>query len=139
VVTVKYPDVIADKAVKLFKSYKKEFRDGGQLRDFIYVKDCVNVVMWLLDNPGVSGLFNVGTGKARSFDDLAHALFAALGRDPKIEYFDMPETLRDKYQYFTEAKMERLRQAGYKAEFISLEDGIRDYVQNYLQKEDPYL
>jgi ADP-L-glycero-D-manno-heptose 6-epimerase len=139
VVTVKFPDVHAGKPARLFKSYHKEYKDGGQMRDFIYAKDCVNVVMWLLDNPGVNGLFNLGTGKARSFGDLARALFAALGKEPKIEYFDMPETLRDKYQYFTEAKMDHLRQAGYHAEFTSLEDGVRDYVQNYLLQEDQYL
>jgi ADP-L-glycero-D-manno-heptose 6-epimerase len=139
VVTVKFPDAHAGKSVKLFKSYRKEYKDGGQMRDFVYVKDCVNVVMWLLDNPGVNGLYNLGTGKARSFDDLARALFTALGKEPKIEYFDMPETLRDKYQYFTEAKMDRLRQAGYTAEFTSLEDGVCDYVQNYLLKDDQYL
>ena len=87
----------------------------------------------------MSGLYNVGTGKARSFDDLAHALFAALGREPRIEYFEMPETLRDKYQYFTEARMDRLRSVGYTAAFTSLEEGVRDYVQHYLMKEDAYL
>lgn len=139
VVCVKFPDAKAGKPVKLFKSYKPEFPDGGQSRDFIYVKDCVKVVEWLLSNPKISGLFNVGTGKARSFDDLARALFAALGKDPAIDYFDMPETLRDKYQYHTQANMEKLRKAGYMAEFTSLEDGVRDYVQNYLLKDDPYL
>ncbi|HEU5046993.1 MAG TPA: ADP-glyceromanno-heptose 6-epimerase [Rickettsiales bacterium] len=139
VVATKFPGVQAGKSATLFKSYHPDYRDGGQMRDFIYVRDCVDVVTWLLDNPKVSGLFNVGTGKARSFDDLARGIFAALGREPQIEYIDMPEILRGKYQYFTEAKMDRLRQAGYNAPFTSLEDGIRDYVQNYLMKEDPYL
>lgn len=139
VVCTKFPDAKAGKPAKLFKSYRADFPDGGQSRDFIYVRDCVNVVEWLLANPKVSGLFNVGTGKARSFDDLARALFAAVGREPNIDYFDMPETLRDKYQYFTQASMDKLRKAGYTAEFTSLEDGIKDYVQNYLLKDDPYL
>ncbi len=139
VVATKFADAAAGKPVKLFKSYRPDFKDGGQMRDFIHVKDCVNVVLWLLDNPKISGFYNVGTGKARSFDDLARALFAALGKEPKIDYFDMHETMRDKYQYFTEAKIDRLRKAGYTAEFSSLEDGVKDYVQNYLMKADPYL
>lgn len=139
VVAVKFPDVRDGKTVKLFKSYRSDYADGGQVRDFIYVKDCVKVVEWLLANPKVTGLFNVGTGHARSFDDLARALCTAAGKDPKIEYIDMPETLRDKYQYHTQAKMDKLRSAGYNAQFTSLEDGVRDYVQNYLLKSDPYL
>ncbi len=139
VVCVKFPDAKAGKPAKLFKSYRPDFPDGGQSRDFIYVRDCVNVVLWLLDNAKVSGLFNVGTGQARSFDDLARALFAAVGREPNIEYCEMPETLRDKYQYFTQSNMDKLRKAGYIAPFTSLEDGVRDYVQNYLLKDDPYL
>lgn len=139
VVAVKFPDAKAGKPITLFKSYKPEFPDGGQKRDFIYVKDCVSVVEWLLSSPKVNGLFNIGTGEARSFDDLARGLFAALGKEPNIQYIDMPETLRDKYQYFTQANMDKLRKAGYADPFTSLEDGIRDYVQNYLLKEDPYL
>jgi ADP-L-glycero-D-manno-heptose 6-epimerase len=139
VVATKFPDVREGKPVKLFKSYRSDYHNGGQKRDFIYVRDCVNVVLWLLDNAGVSGLFNVGTGKARTFDELARALFAAFGKAPFIEFFDMPETLRDKYQYFTEARMDKLRAAGYTAPFTSLEDGIREYVQHYLLKEDPYI
>jgi ADP-L-glycero-D-manno-heptose 6-epimerase len=139
VVNIKFPDARAGKPVRLFKSYRPDFPDGGQKRDFIYVKDCVNIVLWFLDNPNVSGLYNVGTGKARSFEDLAKALCTALGREARIEYFDMPENLRNQYQYFTEARMDRLRKAGYTAPFTSLEDGVREYVQNYLAKEDPYL
>jgi len=139
VANIKFPDVRAGKPVRLFKSYRPDFPDGGQKRDFIYVRDCVNIVLWFFDNPKVSGLFNVGTGKARSFEDLAKALCAALGHEPKIEYFEMPESLRAQYQYFTEARVERLRKAGYSAPFTSLEDGVRDYVQNYLTKADPYL
>lgn len=133
-----YPQVMAGAAAKLFKSHHKDYEDGGQLRDFVYVKDCVNVMLWLYDNKNVSGLFNVGTGQARSFKDLAEATFKAAGIDPKINYIDMPEQLREKYQYFTEANMSNLRQVGYDKDFTSLEDGVRDYVQNYMVKEDKY-
>lgn len=120
--------------IELFKSYKDGYEDGGQLRDFVYVKDVCNVMMFLMDNPSVSGLFNVGTGKARSFYDLAVSVFKALDLEPNIEFIEMPETLREKYQYYTEAKMQKLRQAGYNEPFHSLEDGAADYVQNYLDK-----
>ena len=110
----------------------------GQLRDFVYVRDCVDVVLWLLDNPQVSGLFNLGTGKARSWLDLAKALFAATGRKPAIEFIEMPPVLIEKYQYFTQARMDRLRSAGYERAFTSLEEGITDYVHHYLAAEDPY-
>jgi ADP-L-glycero-D-manno-heptose 6-epimerase len=134
-----FPDAKAGKPVKLFKSHRPDYQDGGQLRDFIHVKDCVQVILWMLANPQVSGLFNVGTGQARSFADLAHAVFAALGKPPSIEYIDMPEAIRDRYQYFTQAEMGRLYAAGYRQPFTSLEEGVRDYVQNYLMQDDPYL
>ncbi|WP_027206065.1 ADP-glyceromanno-heptose 6-epimerase [Butyrivibrio fibrisolvens] len=118
----------------LFKSYKEGYEDGGQLRDFVYVKDICKVVKFMVENPEVNGLFNLGTGKARSFYDLAVATFNAMGKEPKIEFIEMPEQLRGKYQYFTQAEMSKLRDAGYKEEFYSLEDGARDYVQNYLMK-----
>jgi ADP-L-glycero-D-manno-heptose 6-epimerase len=121
-----------------FKSYRPDFGDGEQRRDFIYVDDIVAVMLWLLDNPGVGGLFNVGTGKARSFLDMAHAVFKALGREPRLEFSDMPETMRDRYQYFTEASMGRLRKAGFSQPFTSLEDGVEDYVGNYLATPYPY-
>lgn len=133
-----YPHAHAGLAVKLFKSYNEAYPDGGQKRDFIYVKDCVQVIRWLIDNPSVSGLFNLGTGQARTFEDLANACFAAEGKDPHINYIDMPNQIRDKYQYFTEAKMQKLRDAGYTQPFTSLEDGVKDYIQRYLSKEDPY-
>jgi ADP-L-glycero-D-manno-heptose 6-epimerase len=104
----------------------------------VYIKDCVSVIEWLLNTPTVSGIFNLGTGKARSFADLAHAVFAAMNKPPSVAYIDMPETLKPKYQYFTEANMKRLRDAGYTKPFASLEDGVKDYVQNYLMKEDAY-
>lgn len=134
-----FPHAQQGRPVHLFKSYNPNYPDGGQMRDFIYVKDCAKVVEWLLKNPKVSGVFNVGTGKARSFKDLADAVFAALNKPAAITYFDMPETLKPKYQYFTEAKMDRLRAAGYPGEFTSLEDGIRDYVQHYLNAADKYF
>ncbi|EPR34659.1 ADP-L-glycero-D-manno-heptose-6-epimerase [Alkalidesulfovibrio alkalitolerans DSM 16529] len=125
--------------LRLFKSYRPDYGPGEQKRDFIYVKDCLEVMWWLLENPRVNGVFNVGTGKARSWNDLARAVFAAMGREPDIEYIEMPEAIRDKYQYFTEAPMEKLRRAGYDREFTSLEDGARDYVQNYLEKPEQHF
>jgi len=133
-----FPHAQHGRPVKLFHSYNPDYKDGEQKRDFIYVKDCVKVMAWLLGNPQVNGLFNVGSGKARSFNDLATATFAAVGKPAAITYIDMPEEIRGKYQYLTEAKMDRLRAAGYKDEFYSLEDGVKDYVQNYLLKDDQY-
>ncbi|WP_373088149.1 ADP-glyceromanno-heptose 6-epimerase [Sneathiella sp.] len=133
-----YPSVANGEAVTLFKSHHPDYEDGGQLRDFVYVKDCVDVVLWLLDNPKVSGLFNLGTGKARSFKDLATAVFKAAGKEPQITYRDTPIEIRDKYQYFTEANMQKLRAKGFGGNLRSLEDGISDYVTNYLAKDDPY-
>ena len=125
-------------AVALFKSHHPDYADGGQSRDFVAVSDCVAVMLWLLDNPPVSGLYNLGTGQARSFADLMVALFAALGRAPNIDYVDTPEDIRANYQYFTQAKMERLRDAGYSAPFLSLEDGVGAYVRDFLGRNDPY-
>lgn len=119
----------------LFKSYKEGYEDGQQLRDFVYVKDLCKVVHFMIEHPGVNGLFNLGTGKARSFYDLASATFAAMGVEKNINFIEMPESLRAKYQYFTEAKMDKLREAGYKEDFYSLEEGAKDYVQNYLAKD----
>ncbi|WP_448188963.1 ADP-glyceromanno-heptose 6-epimerase [Azospirillum sp. sgz301742] len=138
VVAKLHPKLAAGEPARLFKSHRDGVADGGQSRDFIWVGDCVDVMLWLLDNPEVSGLFNVGTGEARSFGDLAEATFAALGQAPRIEYFDMPEPLRDKYQYFTQASTARLRAAGYDAPFTGLEEGVRRYVQDFLAQPDPY-
>jgi ADP-L-glycero-D-manno-heptose 6-epimerase len=138
VVAKNYSVVRQGQPLRLFRSYRPEYADGGQLRDFVYVRDCVDVVLWLLDNPQVSGLFNLGTGQARSWLDLAQALFAATGRPPAIEFIEMPATLAEKYQYFTQARMERLRLAGYQPAFTSLEEGIADYVRHYLAADDPY-
>ena len=138
VVAKLHPQLAAGHGARLFKSHRPDYDHGGQLRDFIWVGDCVDVMLWLLDNPGVSGLFNVGTGRARSFRDLAEATFAALGRSPDIEYFDMPEELQGKYQYFTQADTGKLRAAGFDLPFTELEDGVRRYVQDFLSTDDPY-
>lgn len=132
------PTLQAGQAARLFKSHRPDFADGGQLRDFIWVGDCVAVMLWLLDTPAVSGLFNVGTGKARSFKDLAEATFAALGQDPRIDYVPMPDELQGKYQYFTQASTDKLRAAGFTRPFTELEEGVRQYVQDYLTQPDPY-
>jgi ADP-L-glycero-D-manno-heptose 6-epimerase len=108
------------------------------MRDFVHVDDAVAVVLWLLDNPEVNGLYNLGTGRARSFADLASAAFAAVGQPPRIDYVDTPEPLRAQYQYFTEARMERLRAAGYAAPFTELEAGVADYVRRFLSQPDRY-
>ena len=125
--------------VKLFKSYKPEYKDGGQLRDFVYVKDCIDVMWWLFNNPAANGIFNLGTGKARTWNDLIKAVFNAMGLKTNIEYIEMPESLRNQYQYFTEAQMNKLKATGCPVTFSSLEDSVRDYVCNYLQKPDPHL
>lgn len=121
--------------VRLFKSCNPNYEDGGQLRDFVYVKDICEVIIWLLDNKQVNGLFNMGTGRTQSFKELAEATFHALGLETNIEYIDMPEKLQKKYQYYTKAKMSKFHEAGYKQEFMNLEQGVKDYVQNYLDKE----
>jgi ADP-L-glycero-D-manno-heptose 6-epimerase len=119
--------------IKLFRSHNPKYKDGEQLRDFIYVKDAVNVLYRFLHNRKNSGIYNLGTGKARTFLALANAVFDSLGREPVIEFIDTPADIRDKYQYFTEAKMEKLRKSECDVQFCSLEDGINDYVKNYLQ------
>jgi ADP-L-glycero-D-manno-heptose 6-epimerase len=138
VVATAFPAARAGEAVRLFKSHRAGTADGWQQRDFIWVGDCVEVLLWLYDMRHVSGLFNCGTGRARSFHDLVVALFQALGRPPAIDYIEMPEALRPRYQYFTEARTGRLRQAGYEAPFTPLEEGVRLYVTRYLSAEDPY-
>ncbi|OAM89597.1 ADP-glyceromanno-heptose 6-epimerase [Termitidicoccus mucosus] len=120
--------------VQLFRSHRPDYKDGEQLRDFVYVKDAVAQTLFYHDHPEVSGLFNAGTGRARSWNDLARAVFAALGREPVIEYIDMPETIREKYQYYTKSDTAKARAAGYTREAFTLEDAVRDYVVNYLVK-----
>jgi ADP-L-glycero-D-manno-heptose 6-epimerase len=130
--------VVEGRAVRLFRSYHPGVPDGGQKRDFVHVRDVAAVAAWFVHDPGVSGIFNLGSGRARSFLELAQALFAAAGVAPRIEFVEMPIELRGQYQYFTEARMERLRAAGYAAPFTSLEDGVADYVRSYLKGSDPY-
>ncbi|MCX7984392.1 MAG: ADP-glyceromanno-heptose 6-epimerase [Bacteroidetes bacterium] len=134
VVCKAYDEILKNGSLRLFKSYKPEYRDGEQKRDFIYVKDCTEVLWWLLNHPNVNGLFNLGSGTARTWNDLAHAIFRAMGKRVAIEYIEMPDELRDRYQYFTEARMEKLVNAGYPHKPTSLEDAVADYVQNYLLK-----
>ncbi|MGE0500573.1 MAG: ADP-glyceromanno-heptose 6-epimerase [Rhizobiaceae bacterium] len=127
------PEIERGSSVRLFRSHREGFADGEQMRDFVYVKDCSAVIDWLFHTPGVSGLFNVGSGRARSFLDLTRATFAAIGRKPDIDFVDMPVHLRDRYQYFTEAPLEKLRAAGYDRPATPLELGVADYVINYLK------
>jgi len=132
-----FETVLRDKKMGLFKSYRKEFADGEQKRDFIYIKDALEIVWHFMENPFQKGIYNVGTGYARSWNDLARALFAALGLPPKIDYIEMPPQLRDKYQYFTQADMSKLRRAGINHSFFSLEDAIKDYA-GYLKDASYY-
>jgi ADP-L-glycero-D-manno-heptose 6-epimerase len=137
-VAKRFDDAKAGSAIRLFKSHRAGIADGEQRRDFIYVDDAVAVVRWLLETPAISGIFNVGTGKARSFRDLMTAMFAALGRKPAIEYIDMPASIRDSYQYFTQAETTNLRRAGYNADFTPLEEAVQRYVTGYLDRPDRY-
>ena len=123
---------------RLFRSDRPGIADGAQMRDFVHVDDCVAVMLWLLDNPGVSGLFNVGSGRARSFLDLMHAMFAALDEAPRIEFVDMPADLHGKYQYFTQAPLGRLRAAGCDLPMTGLEEGVASYVRDFLMQSDPH-
>ncbi|MGB9613361.1 MAG: ADP-glyceromanno-heptose 6-epimerase, partial [Candidatus Margulisiibacteriota bacterium] len=120
--------------IRLFKSYRPDYQDGEQKRDFIYVKDVVEVMYWFYQNPQIKGIYNLGTGLARSWVDLAKAIFSALNLEPNIEYIEMPEFLRDKYQYFTQADLNKLKQTGLNYHFTSLENAVADYVKNYLEK-----
>ena len=124
----------AGQNVELFKSYRTEYPDGGQRRDFIYVRDVVDVTLFFAERGRPAGLFNCGTGSSRTWLDLAHAVFAAVGQEPRIRLIEMPESLREKYQYFTEASTAKLRRAGYDRPYTSLEDGVADYVQNHLDR-----
>ena len=134
----RYGEAKSGEPVRLFKSYKDGIADGEQKRDFIYVEDAVAVMRWLLHTPSVSGIFNVGTGRARSFNDLMTAMFHALGRSPDIQYSDMPPVIGAQYQYFTQASVENLRRAGYNADFLSLEEGVKRYVTGFLGQSDRY-
>ena len=133
-----FPNAQKGEPTRLFRSHREGIPDGGQRRDFVYVRDCVDMMLWLYDHPEISGLFNVGSGKARSFAELAAAVYRAVGREPAIEFIDTPVEIRDKYQYFTEARLERLRAAGYDRPTVSLEEGVADYVRSFLATSDPY-
>ncbi|HSZ91571.1 MAG TPA: NAD-dependent epimerase/dehydratase family protein, partial [Acetobacteraceae bacterium] len=139
VVKVKHDEVAGGRAARLFRSTEPGLADGAQRRDFIWIRDVVDVLLWLYDSPEVCGLFNVGTGRARSYLDLANAVCDAAGVPRKIEYIDMPDALRGQYQSFTEASMTRLRAAGYGGQFTPLEEGVRRYVQDHLSQPDPYV
>jgi len=134
-----HPVAARGDAFALFKSHRPGIADGGQMRDFVWVGDCVHATLWLLDNPQASGLFNVGSGRARSFLDMARAVYAACDRNASIVFRDMPEELRDHYQYFTQARLDRLRAVGYAWPFTELEDGVARYVRGHLATPDPYL
>ena len=127
-----FNQIKASGKMKLFRSHRPDFEDGKQLRDFVYVKDVADVLIYFMEHPGAPGLYNLGTGKARTFLDLAHATFAAMGKEPVIEFIDTPEDIRDKYQYFTEAEMTKVRDYGYVKPFSSLEEGVEDYVKGFL-------
>jgi len=137
-VAKRFDDAKAGKPIQLFKSHREGIGDGEQSRDFIYVDDAVAVVRWMLETPQVTGIFNVGTGKARSFKDLITAMYAALGAKPSIEYVDMPPSIRNQYQYFTQAEVANLQRAGYNTGFAPLEDSVRRYVTQFLDREDRY-
>ncbi len=135
VINKAYKQILANGELNLFKSYEPEYEDGKQERDFVFVKDAVNVTLFFHDNPTVSGIFNCGTGIARTWLDLANSVFSAMDLDPKINFIEMPLEIRDKYQYHTQADITKLRNAGYTREFTSLEEGARQYVQDYLSKK----
>jgi ADP-L-glycero-D-manno-heptose 6-epimerase len=138
VVTKAFPDAARGRPVQLFRSHHPDYPDGGQKRDFIYVKDCVDVMIWLMEHRQVNGLFNLGTGRAQTWVDLMGALYAAVGKEMKVRWVDTPEEIRDRYQYFTQADMGRLRNVGYDRPFLPVEEGVADYVKNHLLKDDPY-
>jgi ADP-L-glycero-D-manno-heptose 6-epimerase len=138
VLTRRFDDIKAGRIVELFKSHRDGIADGDQRRDFIYVDDVVRVMMWLMATPSVSGIFNVGTGKARSFKDLMLSAYAALGTAPNIRYIDMPLSIRNSYQYFTQSDVDRLQRAGYNGGFTPLEDAVGLYVNGYLDRADRF-
>ena len=138
VVAHNYQSAASGQPINLFKSYRSDCADGEQKRDFVYVADCAEVILWLLDNPKVSGVYNVGTGVARTFADMARALFAAVERPEQIAYVEMPVEMRARYQYFTEARIDRLRAAGFARSFTTIEQGIGLYVNRYLSQPDVY-
>jgi len=134
-----FSEISSTGTMKLFKSNCSDYKDGEQMRDFIYVKDVARMTLFVYEHPEVNGIINIGTGKARSFNDLAAAVFDSMDRETNIEYFDIPDDLKSQYQNFTQADMNKFTQLSYKGRASSLEDGISDYLRNYLRKPDPYL
>lgn len=139
VVCKAFAQIQADDRLRLFKSHRADYADGEQKRDFIYVKDCAEVVWWLLQRPEVNGIFNLGRGQAQSWNELAKAVFAAMERPFAVDYIDMPESIREKYQYFTQANMNRLKALGCPVQSADLAMSVADYVRNYLSQDEPYL
>ena len=133
-----YPSAAAREDVTLFRSNHPDYQDGGQMRDFVYVGDCVDVIRWLIDHDEVSGLFNVGTGRAQTWLELVGALFEALDGEPQVDWVDIPDSIGDRYQNFTEASIARLREAGYDKAFRTVQEGVAEYVSRYLSADDPY-
>ena len=138
VVLKNYREISKTGNAALFRSHNPDYPDGGQQRDFVWVEDCVNIALWLAETPDVQGIYNVGSGKARTFTELATNVFKSMGIQPRIKFVDTPETVRDRYQYFTQADMSRIRAAGYELPMTELEDGIGTYVRNFLMADDPY-
>jgi len=134
-----YQQIKSSGSVKLFKSNRNDYKDGEQKRDFVYVKDCCDLISWFVKEKNVNGIFNVGSGNANSWNELTNGVFKALGLAPKIEYIEMPQELAAHYQYFTQADISKLRAHGYDKPFHTLEDGVRDYVCNYLETKCAYL
>ncbi len=134
-----YKQILESKKACLFKSHNPDYEDGGQLRDFIWIGDCINIIQWLDNDTKASGLFNCGTGQARTFLDLAKSIFAVMGQEVAVDFIPIPNNIRDKYQYFTEANIKKLRRSGYSKKFTSLEDGIKIYLSDYLMSKDRYL
>lgn len=134
-----FGQIQAEGKLRLFKSYKKEFPDGGQKRDFVYVKDAVDAMLWFYEHPQVKGIYNLGTGKAQSWNDLARALFKSCGKPENIEYIEMPDSIKNQYQYFTEANQEKFKATGCSVSFKNLDASVADYVKNHLLKPNPYL
>jgi ADP-L-glycero-D-manno-heptose 6-epimerase len=139
VVKVKHDEAVAGLAPRLFRSDRPDVADGEQKRDFVWVGDAVDVLLWLLDTPSVEGLFNLGTGVARTYIDLAHAVCAVAGIPPRVEFIDMPAALRGQYQYFTQASIRRLHEAGYGSQFTPLAEGVARYVRDFLTRPDSYV
>ena len=138
-INIFFPKARAEKTINLFKSYRDDYQDGEQKRDFVYIKDVLNVMAYFFAHPDIGGIYNVGTGKANTWNDVAKAMFKALDVEGKIEYINMPDELQGKYQYFTEADLTKLRRAGCDYEFMSLNDSVADYIQDYLMQKNPYL